>query len=161
MRLFLVQHGKAKSKSEDPERSLSPEGTTETLQMAKFASENAKIKPDMIFHSGKTRAIQTAEIFAEMFEPTKKPEHTSGLSPMDPPSIWLDKLNEYGPYDQIMLVGHLPNLAKVAAILLSGDENRPIIHFQNSGIVCLEKNMEIENGPQWSLLWYIIPNILD
>ncbi len=33
MRIYLVQHGKAKSKEEDPERSLTIEGIEESTQI--------------------------------------------------------------------------------------------------------------------------------
>jgi phosphohistidine phosphatase len=36
MKLYLVQHGKAKSKEEDPDRPLSMDGLEETKKVASF-----------------------------------------------------------------------------------------------------------------------------
>ncbi len=52
MMLYLMQHGKAKPKEVDPERSLSDEGVEEVERVAAFL-EKAGIKVAEIFHSGK------------------------------------------------------------------------------------------------------------
>jgi len=63
MKLYLMQHGKALSKEEDPERSLSPEGRSETTRMGDVLKEKGT-PVDVIWHSGKARAAETAEIIA-------------------------------------------------------------------------------------------------
>jgi len=62
MRLYLVQHGKAKSKDEDPDRPLTDQGRNDIKKVAVFLAENAGLKVTSIYHSGKTRARQTAEV---------------------------------------------------------------------------------------------------
>jgi phosphohistidine phosphatase len=37
-----------------------------------------------------------------------------------------------------MLVGHLPYLARLAGLLLTGDPDRQLIGFQQGGLVALE-----------------------
>ena len=68
MALLLVQHGKSLPKEEDPDRGLSRDGFEETRTMAALAAEN-NVQAVRIIHSGKKRALQTAEIFAEALEP--------------------------------------------------------------------------------------------
>ena len=63
-RLYLVRHGDAKPKDEDPERGLTEAGRTNVCRMAKWVVASG-IRVDEIRHSGKLRAQQTAEIFAE------------------------------------------------------------------------------------------------
>jgi phosphohistidine phosphatase len=43
------------------------------------------------------------------------------------------------------LVGHLPHLARLAAMLISGDKERSVINFQMGGVVRLRR-MEGANG---------------
>ena len=63
MRLYLVQHGEAKSEAEDPERSLTKRGEEETGKVS-VAAKRLSIRPSKIHHSGKKRAEQTAGIIA-------------------------------------------------------------------------------------------------
>ena len=55
-----------------------------------------------------------------------------------------------------MLVGHLPHLSKLTAQLVCQDENRTIVDFPASGIVCLGR----EESGTWSVRWMVIPQIL-
>ena len=54
MRAYLVQHGKAKSADEDPNRGLSNEGRDEINRIAEFLSA-LRISVSLIQHSGKAR----------------------------------------------------------------------------------------------------------
>ena len=51
MRLYLVQHGEAKSEAEDPERSLTMRGEEETRKIS-GAAKRLGIRPSRIYHSG-------------------------------------------------------------------------------------------------------------
>ena len=61
MRLFLVQHGEAKTEQEDPERPLTDRGASDVSRVARAATEARIVTAERIVHSGKTRARQTAE----------------------------------------------------------------------------------------------------
>ncbi len=63
MKLYLVQHGEARSELEDPERSLTARGEEETRKISD-ATKRLSIRPAKIYHSGKKRAEQTAGIIA-------------------------------------------------------------------------------------------------
>ncbi len=52
MRLYLVQHGEAKSEAEDPERFLTIRGEEETKKIS-GAAKRLGIRPSRIYHSGK------------------------------------------------------------------------------------------------------------
>jgi broad specificity phosphatase PhoE len=64
MELYLIQHGEAKSKQEDPERPLTAKGAENIKKTASFFKQLPK-RLDLIWHSGKKRAEQTAEILDE------------------------------------------------------------------------------------------------
>jgi phosphohistidine phosphatase len=68
MALYLVQHGKSLPKDQDPDQGLSEEGIAETRRMANLAKDHGVVV-SQIRHSVKTRARQTAEIFAKALNP--------------------------------------------------------------------------------------------
>ena len=70
MALYLIQHGKSLPKDLDPDQGLSEEGIAETRRMANLAKDHG-VAVSQIRHSVKTRARQTAEIFAQTLNPQK------------------------------------------------------------------------------------------
>ncbi len=61
MLVYLVQHGQAKAKDIDPDRHLTEQGINDVEKISAFL-KTAKLTVDVIWHSGKARAAQTAEI---------------------------------------------------------------------------------------------------
>jgi len=154
MNLYLVQHAESKLKEEDPQRSLSDKGRTDVEKVAVFVAEHTTLKVDRILHSGKTRARQTAEVLARYLNPPEGVSATEGLEPLVDPSIWANRLAE--EKEDLMLVGHLPHLDKLAVKLICGDEVRSAVMFQNAGIVCLVR----DDSSYWSLYWMVTPKML-
>jgi phosphohistidine phosphatase len=154
MNVYLVQHAEAKTKEEDPERPLSEKGWSDIRKVAAFVAKQANINVSYIMHSGKTRAQQTAEVLAEYLNPSEGVKEAEGLAPLDVPSVWAERLAE--AKQEMMLVGHLPHMAKLAAHLLSQDEEKKIVGFQMAGIVCLER----DGSGNWSVSWMVVPQIL-
>ena len=62
MRVFLVHHGDAVGPEVDPRRPLSSHGRDAVERLAALAAEKGA-QPSVVWHSGKLRAKQTAEIF--------------------------------------------------------------------------------------------------
>ena len=153
MRVYLVQHGKAKPPEEDPNRGLSDEGRKEVERVADFLSE-LRISVSLVQHSGKTRAEETAHLFAESIRCTSGPVHSDGMEPNDDPSVMVNFLRVYT--DDVLLVGHLPHLERLTSLLLTGNPDRRPVGFRNGGIVCLQK----DGGGVWSVLWVIVPELL-
>ena len=151
MKLYLVQHAEAKKKEEDLSRPLSEKGLKDIEKMANFLK--GKIKVARILHSGKLRAKQTAELLNESIRSSEGIKEVDNLAPLDDPRIWEKKLKEES--NNVMIVGHLPYLNKLAGLLLVNDQNRTIINFKMGAIVCLEKNAD------WSLQWVLTPQILE
>ena len=153
MKLYLVQHAKAASKETDPQRSLTEEGRRDIQKVAAFI-KSLNLSVDYLWHSGKNRAQQTAEILAEVVEVKKEMAAHEGLSPNDNVTVSKDELIS-GRKD-IMIVGHLPFLPKLASLLLTNSESSNTVAFKNGGIVCL--NCSDDN--QYQLDWMIIPELL-
>ena len=153
MKLYLMQHGKPVPKEEDPERPLSSKGIDEINKMAEFLKKRG-IRVDKIFHSGKTRAMQTAEIMISMLSPDKKPMERKGLSPMDDVNYFVEQIREVE--EDIMIVGHLPHLARLTSLLVAGSESLSVVAFQQGGLVCLS----IDKDLNWHISWMLVPEII-
>ena len=130
--LYFMQHGMAVDKAEDAERPLSPEGIHNTTAIAKTLKRN-DIAISEVFHSGKLRALQTADIIADELDiPANKHEF---LSPNDDARLLAQKLDT----DGALYVGHLPQMQKIVDYLITGNEDAQLLRFTNSALVCLEK----------------------
>ena len=63
MKLYLIQHGEAKSKEEDSERPLNETGIENSKKVSNFISR-MDLDISEVWHSTKLRAKETAMIFA-------------------------------------------------------------------------------------------------
>jgi phosphohistidine phosphatase len=152
MALYLIQHGKSLPKDQDPDQGLSEEGITETERIANLAQDYG-VRVSQIRHSVKTRARQTAEILAGALKPQNDIQEISGIKPMDDVAACATKID---PDENVMLVGHLPFMERITSYLITGSIDQPVIKFQNSGIVCLDKDPETQS---WFIKWTLMPNI--
>lgn len=152
MALYLVQHGKALSKEVDSGKSLSDEGKSEVRHIAQVA-RSYLVKPAEIRHSGKKRAIQTAEIFASLLDPPGGIKEMAGIKALDDPITLAQELKND---DDLMLVSHLPFLEKLTSVLVAGLPEVRVVKFQNGGIVCLDKD---EDDKSWFIGWTLMPHI--
>ena len=152
MALFLVQHGKSLPKDMDPDQGLSDEGIAETKRIANVAKDYG-VNVKVIKHSVKTRARHTAEIYAQALKPDGNIQEITGIKPMDDVAAVAQYLD---PAEDVMLVGHLPFMERMTSHLITGTIEKPVIKFQNSGIVCLDKDPERKS---WFIKWTLMPQI--
>jgi phosphohistidine phosphatase len=105
-------------------------------------------------HVGKRRAEQTAGILAEVLLREGQPQAHPGLGPTDP----LEKVSPEIAFWSVdtLIVGHLPYLGRLAALLLVSDPDRPLLAFQPGSAACLEQNTE----DQWVVAWMVRPELL-
>lgn len=151
MFLYLVRHGEAHREAEDPLRALSEKGIAEVARIAS-AVKNLNISVLRIFHSPKVRAKQTAHILFEYLNPAQGLSETDGLAPLDNPEIWAMRVGDM--VDDVILVGHLPHLGRLASLLLCGRADKDVIAFRAGGIACLNRN----DAGAWSLEWILTPD---
>jgi phosphohistidine phosphatase len=152
MALFLVQHGKNLSKELDPEQGLSRKGVSDVERIADVA-RGYGVHVASISHSGKKRALQTAEIFSAALKPVGDVQEKVGLKPLDDVKTFAASLKSE---DDLMIVGHLPFMERLTSYLITGDIEKPVLRFQNGGIVCLDEGPE---GKGWVIRWTLMPEI--
>ncbi len=141
MRLFLVHHGEAVGPEVDPQRPLSAGGQTAVDRLAKQAAERG-VHPDVIWHSGKLRAKQTAEAFWRACNPFAEFSATRDLQPDDHAEWIRDRLR--GESRQILIAGHFYHLPRLLALLIDHS------NFPLHGVVALESG---DDGATWKELW--------
>ena len=153
MRVYLVQHGESRPEEEDPQRSLTDAGVRNVQKIARFLRP-LDLKLETIWHSGKHRAQQTAEILDGAVSTSQGILQRNGLAPKDPVAPVKQAIEE--SVGDLMIVSHLPFLGKLAALLVAGNEEAEIASFRFGCVVCVER---IEDGP-WKLAWMIVPALL-
>jgi phosphohistidine phosphatase len=145
--VYLVHHGNAVGPDVDPRRPLSEQGRAATLLLADEAARRGA-RPDVIWHSGKLRARQTAEAFWKACNPLAPLTAERGLLPDDPPQWMRDRLA--GETRALMLVGHMPHLPRLLWLLTGGREQAEA-EFPLHGVVALEAS-----GDVWKESWRLI-----
>lgn len=151
MALYLVQHGKNLSKEIDAEQSLSEEGIREVERIGDTA-KSYDVLVGGIRHSGKKRAKQTADIFAEKLAVSDVAE-AEGLKALDDPAEFARQLNSG---ENMLLVGHLPFMERMASYLTTGSPDYTVFKFQNGGILCLD---QLPDSEYWAIVWALMPRI--
>ncbi|HXE90534.1 MAG TPA: phosphohistidine phosphatase SixA [Terriglobales bacterium] len=153
MLLYLVQHGASKLEAEDPQRPLNEEGRQTVARLAACLARQ-RIPLDAIEHSDKLRARQTAEILNAQLRPAQDARQVSGLAPNDNAALTAARLQNEAC--NLMLVGHLPHLSRLASSLLGLPLDQPAVRFQMGGCVCLERDAD----GKWAVRWMLVPEIL-
>lgn len=154
MRLYLVQHGDAMSKSEDPRRPLTAQGRADVTRVAEFAQQ-AGIEIFQIRHSGKRRAEETAAILAEKLKPEGGLVTLPGLAPKDDVRPIAELLNR--ETRSLMFIGHRPFMDRLAGLLVAADRGRTVVLFQRGGIACLERSPK---SWTWAVRWVVTPELI-
>lgn len=152
MALYLVQHGLSLPKEQDPQKGLSHEGRQQVQRIAQVAADY-KVSVDRINHSGKRRAVQTAQLFDEFLSPDSGIHAIDGIKPLDDVTLFAGKIRFA---DNLMVVGHLPFLERLIAYLITGQTDKPVFRMQNGGIVCLDHYDDTSNVV---VKWAIMPDI--
>lgn len=119
MNISILRHGTAENRAlgkPDAERRLTKDGRRELKAVLQLARK-AGIAPDVILTSPLTRALETARIAEEEFQCQPAVETKSLLPDVAPAQVWRE-LREHRNAKEIMLVGHEPQLSRIAAFLL-------------------------------------------
>lgn len=153
MLLYLVQHAEARSGAEDAARDLTEKGRRDIESVAHHL-KRLNVQVRRIFHSGKTRAQSTAQVLAKHLQPPDGISEARGLAPLDDPEIWAERIASME--EDTLLVGHLPHLANLAALLITGNKENSVLNFQMGGAVRLRR---MAPG-RWAVDWMVVPETI-
>lgn len=154
MKIYLARHGVANAAAVDPDKNLSAGGRQEVEKVAAFLAGHKDIQVARVFHSGKPRAQQTAEILAGAMAPGVDIVKIDGINPNDPVEVLAEQINLWT--EDSLVVGHLPYMGKLVSLLVTGDQTINSVLFYAATVVCLEK---LEG--QWLISWVMGPNSIN
>ncbi len=158
MMLYLMQHAQAVPDEVDPQRPLSQEGRAAALRVAARAAQ-LSLPVERIYHSGKLRARQTAEVLAAAFHLESKIEKLEGLGPRDraePLARWLRLEAQQEMVSGLALVSHLPLLDRLASLLVTGNEEMGVVVIQYAALVALAPKGD---GKHFAVQWLLPPEL--
>lgn len=152
--LFLLHHADAVPPEVDHMRPLSSLGRAQADRVVGQAQVRGA-RPAIIWHSGKLRARQTAEIAWRMLNPMAAFSAARGLQPDDDPDIIAVVLDaeaggEPGTARDVLVAGHMPHLARLLHRLTTGLHDGAATSFPLHGCVALEKE-----GEGWKERWRV------
>lgn len=150
MKLYLVRHGDSEPAGSDDERPLSQKGLADIKQLAQRISP-FHLHVSRMVQSQKRRAQQTAQILASSMT-VDSIETTPELDPSASLDFILKDL--LLSEEDVLLVGHMPFMGKLASRLLANNEEKNIVYFKTGTMLCLEKI-----GDEWMIRWMLPPSL--
>jgi len=156
MILYLMRHGHATTAEQNPERPLSASGKSEVRKVGEYLKRKG-IRIEMLVHSSKARAMETAHIIREAVDPMAAIERWERLAPNDSVETAAEQIRIHSiesPDHPLMVVGHLPFLPILAAKLVKKSSSGKPIQFPEAGIACLRSIDE----NTWELTQSIVPD---
>ena len=158
MRVYLARHGIAlnlgeKGVATDAERPLSAEGRQKTAEVGRGLAQ-LECRPNRVVTSPLTRAAQTAAILSQELGLTTAAETCDLLIPGKFPEDTIHWLAAQTSTD-IMLVGHLPDMPRLASLLVAG-HTRAAIEFKKAAVCCLSWDGPPRSGAA-QLEWLLQP----
>jgi len=149
MIVYLLRHGKAAQSSPDGPRVLTDKGRAEVAAVAAHFKKKG-LKFSRLWHSSKTRAIQTAEIFLVITGQLGVVlEEKKELKPEGDSEEVFEEINELSD-GALVIVSHMPFVASLGQ-LLSG-EGGADMDFPTAGLAAFERK-----GGAWKFLWTLDP----
>ncbi len=159
--LYLVRHAIAEPRDamqwpDDSRRPLTPAGAAR-MRSAACGLRRLAVVPEGVLVSPFVRAVSTAEILDELAD-WPAAELRSELEPSCPASAGL-RLLAAREETSLALVGHEPQLSRLASLLLSGHERSLEIELKKGGVICLDAPSRLAPGAG-RLRWSASPRML-
>ncbi len=124
MNLYLMRHANAGIRRENPaldaKRALVKEGKDQCILMARLLSA-LKVQADVIVSSPLKRALQTAQFVGTELGYEAKVEVSPALGPNASYADFLQLVEKYADREDVLMVGHNPNLFKFLGQLITGN----------------------------------------
>ena len=158
MEIYILRHGIAEdghAGQPDAERVLTPEGKKKLRNVLRTVAK-AGVAPTLILTSPYRRALQTAEIAAEVFDYKGDLLRTKALEPgSEPPMVW-EELRVHKDEASILLAGHEPLFSRLAAYLLGCPDLQ--IDFKKGALACVQLD-RFSTEPHGALRWMLTPKL--
>ena len=160
MTLYLLRHGIAEDKTVDKpdrDRTLTPRGRAR-MRRAAVGLRVLVGHVDEIFTSPYPRAAETAAIAAASLPKGPKPRTLDALAHGTSPMEALRLLRSVAKGEHVMLVGHEPELSRLASLLLTGSIDGMHLDLKKGG--CIAIDIRTLAPRVASLAWLATPRTL-
>ena len=159
MEIYILRHGVAAERGtpgykKDSDRPLTKEGEDKMHQIAE-AILGMELKFDLILSSPYIRAAQTAQIVANELD--EEVTFTDALIPEGNPLDLIAEINDEKP-QRLLLVGHEPDLSRLASVLITGGSDA-VIELKKGGL-CKLTSDKLTFGQCATLNWLLTPRLL-
>jgi len=151
--LYLMRHGQAAEKLDDPQRGLTPQGREDIERLA-YSLAARGIYFDHVVFSDRARAEQTALIMRTTISPKATVRKADHLGPNDDPFILKAEIESWK--EDTLVTGHLPYIPALVSLLLDHNSAVRAIDFEPGTVVCLQR----DNTNTWSMEWVSSPSVL-
>lgn len=143
MHLYILRHAEAEATIiSDHERRLTRYGHQQAASVGRFCSKQ-QVFPEVILTSPVVRARQTSEAVMAVLKRGELIEVPWMACGMNPENI-LQELQGYKKLEQVMIVGHEPDLSSLIAMLLD-IKNPAALAVSKAALVAIELQ-KIERG---------------
>jgi phosphohistidine phosphatase len=157
MRVYLLRHAIAEDAHGRPDssRALTAEGREKLRRVLKQA-RSAEIEPTLILSSPYLRALETAEIAAEVLGYKGSIGRTPTLLPEANPEDTWNEIKSRRSEDSILLASHEPLMSSLAAHLLGCPAFQ--VDMKKSGLICIDFDHPGAQ-PHGVLKWMLVPGV--
>ena len=165
MNLFLLRHGLAVEGGDldyahDFARPLTLAGRSQLHQIA-TALRLMALRFDVIFSSPLVRAQETAGIVAAALKIKTEPAPVDELKPDGDMKKLMQRIAALAPPpENILLVGHEPDLSQLISLLVTGKTTAGFA-LKKSGLAKLEIEKELRAGKCAILAWLLTPGQME
>jgi phosphohistidine phosphatase len=158
MHIYILRHGIAEDSvagQSDSDRALTSEGKKKLRNVLRVARE-AGVTPALILTSPLKRAVQTAQLAAEMLDYKGELLRTEALEPGAHPRMVWEEIRVHKDETSIMLAGHEPLFSSLTAYLLGCPDLH--VDFKKGALACVEVD-RFGAEPHGVLRWFITPKL--
>lgn len=158
MELYILRHGIAedgKPGGRDADRALTSEGKRKLREVLRLAA-SAGVSPRCILTSPYLRAVQTAEIAAEVLGHRNDLLRTDALTPdSDPHGVW-EEIRIHKGAESLLIAGHEPLLSRLVAHLLGAPAL--FVDMKKGALVRVDVD-QFGPEPRGVLKWMLVPKL--
>ena len=158
MQIYLLRHGIAEERrpgGSDEERALTSEGR-EKLRRVLARARGADVEPSLILTSPLVRAVQTAEIAAQVLGYKAQIVRTDALlAEAHPAELW-NELRTRRDETAILAAGHEPHMSAAAAFLLGCATLA--VDMKKAALLRLDID-RLTGDPHGVLKWLLTPGV--
>jgi phosphohistidine phosphatase len=158
MEVYLLRHGIAevgRPGHPDSERALTAEGKKKLREVLGVA-RGAGVEPTLILTSPYRRAVQTAELAAEVLEYRGDLLRTEALVPESSAEAVWEELRIHKDQEQVLLAGHEPLFSMLTAFLLGCGNLQ--VDFKKGALVRIDVD-RFGAAPSGVLKWMLTPKV--